>query len=224
MEEYLCFDMRYKKTILLILILIAGMVVQQMGWLDWQQLYEQGKQYSRMWWFPPVIIISMVVLFAFAQPGSMLFWVAGSFYETIAATIIIVAGGAGGALAAYAVCRRLSGGFAEDIPSSRYFRFLRRHTDPAILCAVRVTPNFPHSVINYGAGILGVPVTRFLITTLLGLSIKGFLYASIARDAVTAGTLADVLDLKTIGLLFVLAALFLFGNRLLRYGLPFRGR
>jgi len=211
--------MKYKKTIILILFLALGILAQQMGWFDWQWLYEQCRQYAHMWWFPLAIIASMVVLFAFAQAGSMLFWVAGLFYETITATIIIVAGGVGGGLAAYAFSRRLSGGFARKLPSSRYFRFFRRHTDAATLCAVRITPNFPHSVINYGAGILGVPVPRFLITTCLGLTIKGFIYASIARNAATADGVTDILNLKTIGLLLVLAALFLAGKWILRYGL-----
>jgi uncharacterized membrane protein YdjX (TVP38/TMEM64 family) len=214
--------MKYKKTIILILLLALGILAQQLGWFDWQWLYEQGKQYAHMWWFPLAIIASMVVLFAFAQAGSMLFWVAGLFYETIPATIIIVAGGVGGALAAYAFCRRMSGGFVRKLPSSRYFRFIRRHTDAATLCAVRITPNFPHSVINYGAGILGVPVPRFLITTFLGLTIKGYIYASIARNAATADEVTDILNLKTIGLLFVLAALFLAGKWILRYGLSVR--
>jgi uncharacterized membrane protein YdjX (TVP38/TMEM64 family) len=93
--------MKYKKTIILIILLALGILAQQLGWFDWQWLYEQGKQYAHMWWFPLAIIAAMVVLFAFAQAGSMLFWVAGLFYGTITATIIIVAGGVGGALAAY---------------------------------------------------------------------------------------------------------------------------
>jgi uncharacterized membrane protein YdjX (TVP38/TMEM64 family) len=211
--------MKYKKTIILILLLALGILAQQMGWFDWQWLYERCKQYAHMWWFPLAIIASMIVLFAFAQAGSMLFWVAGLFYETITATIIIVAGGVGGALAAYAFSHRLSGGFVKKLPSSRYFRFIRRHTDAATLCAVRITPNFPHSVINYGAGILGVPIPRFLITAFLGFTIKGFIYASIARNAATADKITDILNLKTIGLLLVLAALFLAGNWILKYGL-----
>jgi membrane protein DedA with SNARE-associated domain len=67
-----------------------------------------------------------------------------------------------------------------------------------------------------------VPVPRFLITTFLGLTVKGFIYASIAHNAATMDEVADLVNLKIIGLLLVLAALFLAGNWILKYGLSVR--
>jgi uncharacterized membrane protein YdjX (TVP38/TMEM64 family) len=206
------------KIILLGLILILGILAVQLGWFDWRLFLHQGEQYAHLWWFAPAVIVAKVVLYTFALPGSTLIWVAGLFYHPIAATLIIVAGGTGGALAAYGFCQRMSADAHRRIETSRFFQFLRRHSDWATLCAIRILPNFPHSVINYGSGLLALPLPRFVISTVVGFAVKGYLYAAMIRNAATADTLAEVIDLKILGPLFILAALFLVGKAIQRRG------
>ncbi|MBR9980904.1 MAG: VTT domain-containing protein [Desulfatitalea sp.] len=206
------------KIILPGLILVLGILLGQLGWFDWRLLLHRGEQYAHLWWFVPAVIATKVVLYTFALPGSTLIWVAGLLFDPIAATLIIVAGGTGGALAAYGFCRRMSADARRRLEGSRLFQFLHRHSDWATLCAIRILPNFPHSVINYGSGLLALPLPRFLISTVVGFGVKGYLYAVMIRNAATADTFADMVDLKTLGPLFVLAALFLVGKAIRRRG------
>jgi uncharacterized membrane protein YdjX (TVP38/TMEM64 family) len=204
------------KFILLGLLFAAGIIVHQSGWFDWRIFLEQGEEYAHSWWFVPAIIAAQVVLYTFALPGSSLIWVAGLFYEPLVATMIIVAGGVGGAAAAYAFTRRMSVDAAVKIEASRFFGFLRKHTDWATLCAMRTLPNFPHAVINYGAGILKVPLPLFLFSTGIGFTAKGYLYASMIHHAVKADSLSDVIDLKLLAPLFILTVLFMLGKLIQR--------
>ena len=71
-------------------------------------------------------------------------------------------------------------------------------------------------MINYGSGILAVPLPRFLISTAAGFAAKGFIYASMIRNAADADTVAEAIDLKTLGPLLVLASLFLAGRAIQR--------
>ncbi|MCJ8501201.1 TVP38/TMEM64 family protein [Desulfatitalea alkaliphila] len=207
---------RYK-PILFGLVVVLGIVAGQLGWFDWRLFVAQGERYAHLWWFIPALIAAKVVLYTFALPGSTLIWVAGLFYQPLTATAIIVAGGTLGALAAYGLCRWLAGkGGGSPAKPARVLRFLYSNSDWGTLLAVRTLPNFPHSVINYGAGVLAVPLPRFLIATAVGFTIKGFLYALMIRNAATADTIAEAIDLQTLGPLFVLAALFLAGPALQR--------
>lgn len=200
------------KIIMFALLISAGVILHLLGWFDWRRFIELGEEYAHTWWFAPAIIIIKVVLYTFALPGSVMFWVAGLFYNPITATLVIVAGGVGGASAAYFFARSISRGDADKVESSRFFSLLNKHTDLATLCAVRTLPNFPHTVINYGSAILNVPFPRFIISTLVGFTVKGYLYSSMIRRAATADGLSDVIDLKTFGSLIIVAALFIAGK------------
>lgn len=205
------------KIMILGVILSTGVILHLLGWFDVRRFLAEAEAYARAWWFAPAIVVAKVALYAFALPGSMLIWVAGLFYAPLTATMVIVAGGTGGAVAAYAFTRGMSTDFAGGIESSRFFNLLRRHSDLATLCAIRTLPNFPHSVINYGAGILGVPLPRFIAATIVGFSAKGYLYASMIRRAATAEGFSDVVDLRTVGSLFIIAGLFVAGKLIQRY-------
>jgi uncharacterized membrane protein YdjX (TVP38/TMEM64 family) len=207
-----------RKVIALVLIIGAGIVMQQLGWFDWTRFLAQAQKHAHSWWLPVVLIAAKIVLYAFALPGSFLIWLSGLLYDPLPATVISMAGGVGGAAAAYAVCRRLSEEYTIRIEASRLFQFLHRHTDFAMLAALRSLPNFPHSVINYGAGIIGVPLPRFLLASTIGFAAKGYLYTTMISHAVDADHIADAIDLNTLGPLFILAALFLIGKFIQRSG------
>lgn len=200
------------KIIMLGLLISAGVILHLLGWFDWRRFIELGEEYAHTWWFAPAIIMVKMVLYTFALPGSVMFWVAGLFYDPIPATAVIVAGGVGGATTAYFFARSISGEDAGRVETTRLFSLMRKNTDLATLCAVRTLPNFPHTVINYGAAILNVPLPRFIISTLVGFTIKGYLYSSMIRRAATADGFSGIIDLRTIGSLLIVAALFMAGK------------
>lgn len=105
-----------------------------------------------------------------------------------------------------------------SIETSRFFSFLQKHSDFATLCAIRTFPSFPHTVINYGAAVLQVPLPRFVMSTAVGFAIKGYLYASVLRRAAKANGISEAFDLKTVSILGVVAVLFIAGKAIQHYG------
>jgi len=204
------------KLIILGVIIVTGITLHQLGIFDWRRFLEIGEQYAHTWWFPPVIIIIKALLYMFALPGSSMYWVAGLLFEPLYATTIVVTGGVSGAILAYRFSQGMSKDAAERIQSSRFFKVIRNHSDFATLSAIRSLPNFPHSVINYGSGMLGVPMTRFLTSTIIGFTAKGYLYTSAIHHAATADDLSDVIRLQTVLPLIVLTLLFVAGKLLQR--------
>lgn len=204
------------KLILLGIILVSGFILHQLGIFDWHRFLDLGGHYASRWWFPAAVILVKAFLYMFALPGSSMYWVAGLFFEPLIATPIVVAGGVSGAILAYLFSQKLSADSVERISSSRFFRVIRDHSDFPTLCAIRTLPNFPHSVINYGSGILRVPLPRFIGATIIGFAAKGFLYTSAIHHAATADYLSDAIRLETILPLIGLTVLFLAGKFLQR--------
>lgn len=204
------------KLIILGVIVVTGIIFHQMGIFDWRRFLEIGEQYAHTWWFPPVIVIVKALLYMFALPGSSMYWVAGLLFDPLYATIIVVIGGVTGAILAYRFSQGLSKDAAARIQSSRFFKVIHNHSDFATLSAVRSLPNFPHSVINYGSGMLNIPMTRFLTSTIIGFTAKGYLYTSAIHHAATADDMSDVIRLQTVLPLLILTLLFVAGKLLQR--------
>jgi len=51
----------------------------------------------------------------------------------------------------------------------------------------------PHSVLNYAAGVLRLPLGSFLIAAAVGFAVKSYLYSSVIHRALAAGRPADLL-------------------------------
>jgi len=208
------------KLIIFLVIVATAITLHQLGVFDWYRLVEVGEIYAHTWWFPVVVIITKAVMYMFAMPGSSMYWVAGILFEPIYATIIVVIGGVGGSLLAYGFSQRMSAESAQRIQSSRFFSVIRNHSDFLTLSAIRTLPNFPHSIINYGSGMLRVPLPRFIISTIIGFTAKGYLYTAAIHHAATADDLSDVIQLETVLPLIGLTLLFAIGKFFQRKKLP----
>lgn len=204
------------KLVILGLIVIAGVILHQTGVIDWHTLLEMGELYAHTWWFPAAIVIVKAVLYMFAMPGSSMYWISGLFFRPPVATTLVVIGGVSGAVLAYYFSQKMSQEMADRIRTSRFFGIMRNHSDFATLSAIRTLPNFPHSIINYGSGILNVPMPRFLLSTIIGFTAKGYLYTSAIHYAATADELAEVVRWETILPLVGLTLLFIIGKLLQR--------
>ncbi len=110
------------KLLILVAIIVTGIVLHQLGILDWYRLLEVGEKYAHTWWFPPLVIIVKAVLYMFAMPGSSMYWVAGLLFTPLYATTIVVIGGVAGSVMAYYFSRSMSKGPADRIKKSRFFR------------------------------------------------------------------------------------------------------
>jgi uncharacterized membrane protein YdjX (TVP38/TMEM64 family) len=203
-----------RTTILFAALVVTLSLLHYTGILPWHQLLHAGEAFAHRWWFPLLVIGAKILLYAFALPGSLLIWLVAPVYEPAFATLIIAAGGVAGGCAAFYVSRHVTADSRRRISASPFFRLLNRHSDLLTLSAARMLPNFPHSVINYGSGILQVPLSVFALSTAIGFVAKGYLYALAIRQAATAEGLSDLISIETTIPLFVLAALLIAGKLL----------
>ncbi|MFH7320535.1 TVP38/TMEM64 family protein [Desulfurivibrio sp. D14AmB] len=197
------------KTLILPGLLLAGIAVQYLELVDWFEVLEISRGYAHHWWFPPLITLLMILAYTLALPGSIFIWISGVLFMPGPAALIIALGGLGGAVAAYFFSRRLSDGMTSRITNSPLFAILQRHGDFVALSAVRLLPGFPHSVINYGAGILQLPLTAFVPATLIGFGVKGYLYATAIHQVTRADEGARFVTWQLLAPLLILAGLFL---------------
>src|SRR3970282_534326 len=160
----------------------------------------------------------------------MLLWVAALIFPPAAAAVILTAGGTSGALGAYLLPRRVTAlDWAEARPrrpdhllarpgpaldraearQRRLYHLLERQGDFFTLCALRVLPGMPHSVINYAAGILALPLARFLSASALRLAVKSYLYSSALHAAARGASPAELMRPAVLGPLILIALLLL---------------
>lgn len=173
----------------------------------WQQALQWIRDHSQAWWLPPALILIQVLLYMFALPGPSLLWAAAAIYPPLVATSILVAGGSLGGVAGYLLSRRLSTSHLAHLRENRHFQRLQRQGDFFTLCALRLTPGFPNSIINYGSGILRLPLGHFIVASLIGISVKAFLFSNVIYHAVAASGPADMLRHEIIVPLLVLVGL-----------------
>jgi len=197
------------KAILLVGLIVLGIALKRLGIFDWYPYLHLAESYAHHWWFPLAIVLAKTILYTFALPGSIFYWVAGLVYPPLKATLIITLGGVTGAIAAFAFSQRMASGSMNKIGTSRFFRFIQGHSDFITLCAIRTLPTFPHSVINYGSGILHVPWRRFIFSTTIGFGVKGYLYASTIRHAALADEMSDCVSMETMLPFMILVLLFI---------------
>jgi uncharacterized membrane protein YdjX (TVP38/TMEM64 family) len=200
---------------LLALLLAFGLGAHFLEWFEWREALAWARGHAGQWWLPLVLVLLQTVLFMLALPGSTLLWVVAPLYAPPAATLILTAGGAGGALAAYWFARRLTVARQERLRRHRAWRLLASESDFLTLCALRLVPAFPHSVLNYGAGIVHLPLGRFIAAAAIGFGLKSFLYSSVIHRVLEATDARDLLRAEAVPLLFLLALLLL-GAHVLR--------
>lgn len=204
------------KLAALLLLVLVGILLDQAGVIDWHRIRARLEPVADQWWLPPLLAGMQAVLFALALPGTALIPVAALLYTPLSATLITVAGGVAGSLTARHAARRVGDRWQEQAIRSPTYRLLERHSDFFTLCLVRILPGFPHSIINYGCGLLKVEAARFTVATAIGFAVKGYLYAAAIYEAGEADEPSDLIRIDTLWPLLTLAALLAAGH-LLRY-------
>ncbi|MCC5794619.1 MAG: VTT domain-containing protein [Chromatiales bacterium] len=195
--------------LLLVLLILLGIVLDALGLFDPRAALERLRDWPAGWALALTLISIQVLMFALALPGSAMVWVVAVLYPPWASTAILTVGGTAGALAAWLFAARMTGDSMND---NRVYRLLERQGDFLTLCAVRLLPGFPHSLINYAAGTLSLPLPRFLVSSAVGLGAKAWLYSSAIHELAGAASAADMISWRTIAPLVVLALLALGGS------------
>lgn len=191
-------------------VLVLLMVLQMLGVIDLSGLVDTLTAYGDRVWMPVVLVGLMTVMYAFALPASTLMLAAGVMYAPVWATTWSTLGGVLGGVAAYMLVERLSRERIERYTKSHFYKRLQTHAGLGELTALRVMPGFPHSVINYSAGLLHVPLPVFLLSSTMGHAVKAYVYTS-AMHAATHVDADASFSWATVWPL-VLLALFLFAG------------
>ena len=157
------------------------------------------------------VILIMAVTLAFGLPGSIGLWLIAPFYPPHVATPMLILGSVGGALGAYHLAARIGDGWTPGKLTRKIMRMLEKRSDFLTQCALRVLPGFPHSVINYAAGLRRLPLRTFVIAAVIGLGIKWAVYASAIHGALEAVEKEDALSPEVVMPLVALTLLLLIG-------------
>lgn len=177
---------------------VIGLAVQALDLVDVRALLDWARGLAAHWWFVVLLLVLQVLLFTFALPGSTVLWLVAPLFAPAVASAILTAGGCIGALAAYAFARRLTGASITRLQGTRGFRLMQREGGFLLQCALRLAPGFPHSVLNYAAGTLRLPLAPFMASTAIGFALKTWLYCHAIDAALAAGRPADLLDMQTL--------------------------
>lgn len=209
--------------VLLVLLALTGGVLERTGLLDWRAAVALAQGYAGQWWLAPAMAVVMAVLYSFGLPGSLITWVAGIVFPPLIAAPTVVLGGVAGALGAYSLARvaRTSRDGGSGGERRRLVRLLARRSDFATLAAFRLAPGFPHSAINFAAGMLRVPVGRFAAASACGMAVKGTIYVSAIHQATKVAALDQAISWRTAATLSGLALVLVALPPLLRFA---RGR
>ncbi len=199
------------KLILAGLLISLGLGMEVAGLFEPLRWLEYARGYTQHWWLIVILILAQALLFTFALAGSLFLWVAAPLYPPPVAVFILASGGTLGGLGAYYFSRYLTADWKRRIENSRSYRVLHRGENFFTLFAMRVFPGFPHALVNYSAGILNARLDHFVITAILGISIKSFVYARVIYHAGSTLSIDALLDPWILGPLILLSAMGLLG-------------
>ncbi|MBE9537235.1 MAG: TVP38/TMEM64 family protein [Proteobacteria bacterium] len=200
------------RSLLLVALLATGVSLYFMGLFDVIRLLEWAEGYTKFWWVAAGLALLQALFFMLALPGSTFLWVIAPLYPPLAATLILVAGSTMGAMGGYLFARRLTGPWRARIGENRFFRLLEKRSDFLTQCALRTVPAFPHSFINYSAGVLKLPLLPFLLAAMVGISIKTILYTTAIHGAMKASDPSELIRIETMGPLVILTLLFVLAH------------
>ncbi|WP_455374884.1 TVP38/TMEM64 family protein [Kaarinaea lacus] len=198
---------RFWQPVILLIMVVLGIVLHYSGVLDWEKILHWAQRESHHWWIPIVLISLQILLFTLAMPGSAMLLVVAPLYSPGSATLILTTGSTLGALGAYLFARRETLTWSQRVKDNHLFHVLEQRGDFLSLCAIRLIPAFPHSVINYSAGILHLSIAPFILSSMIGLGTKSFLYSNAIYGAIQASNLYELIRFDILGPLLFLAVI-----------------
>ncbi|WP_447528608.1 TVP38/TMEM64 family protein [Vreelandella sp. TE19] len=192
------------------LLMMVGYV-----WLWYSPDLAEFKRWAAGMSHHPAVIVSVVaamaVTLAIGLPGSIGLWLIAPFYTPWMATPMLTLGSVIGALGAYQLAARFHERIKPGGLTEKVMHTLEQRSDMLTQCALRILPGFPHSVINYAAGLNRLPLGPYLLAATLGLSVKWGVYSSAIYGALEAIEEENALQFDVLLPLVALALLLLIG-------------
>lgn len=208
----------FKLANLVFLLALIGIGVLLVWWepVPAAQLWDWGERLASTPAILAGLLLLQAVLFTFALPGSLVFWVVAPFNPPWLSTLVMLGGSLSGAAGARYFSMYLKRRSRKENSSSAVTRLLQRRADFFTQCAIRALPGFPHSLINYAAGVLHLPLPTFVAATTAGLGIKWGVYSTAVYEATEVAEGKAALGASTFIPLAILAVLLLLGAWLRR--------
>ncbi len=207
------YPVRHWRSLLLVALIVTGLVLAVWYTPDLRMFLEWGDRIADQPWAMIAVVVLMAVLFVFALPGSLMFWLIAPFHPPMVSVTMLLIGSLAGTFGAYRMSARLGRDWSRGgARAERLLGLLSHRGDLLTQCALRMLPGFPHSLVNYAGGVLRLPLGTFMLAAFLGLAVKWWVYAGAAFGAVEAIETGDALQLRTLLPLFILAALLLVGT------------
>lgn len=202
---------RNKKLWFIPLLILVGFGLSVWQPFGLRELLDWGRLISDMPLVIAAILLVMVIMFSFGLPASFGLWLIAPFQPPVVSTALLVVASVLGALGGYMVSRRLRGDWKPTGFSAKVVDLLEERSDWATQMALRILPGFPHSVVNFAGGLLLLPLTVFLISATIGLTIKWAVYATAVYGLVDAVETGDAIQASALVPLIVLSALLIAG-------------
>jgi len=175
------------------------------------QLLDWGAWLVHQPWAIALLIALQAVLYSLALPGTAVVWLVAPFHAPLFSIAALLLGSVSGALGGYLVSSRLSEGW-QPRRGAWLLRLLTQRSDFFTQFALRVLPGCPHWAVNYGGGILRVPLTSFMCAAVLGLGIKMSLYVWVIYNTANAAQIGADIGLATLWPLLLLATTLVAGS------------
>ncbi len=192
-------------------LVVTGLIIAAWSPLDTETLLGWGHKLGTNPWFWIAASIVMAILFTFGLPGSLGLWLIAPFNPPWISTILLVAASTLGGIGGYTFSSMMAARGRDVEEPNKLMQILQRSSDFLTLTALRMLPGFPHSAINFACGLLRVPLPRFMLATMIGLSVKWGVYASAIHGITDAAEAGDALRPSAMLPLFALVILSLIG-------------
>lgn len=184
-------------------------------WLWYSPDLMAAKQWASEASHHPLVIIGvmliMAVTLAIGLPGSIGLWLIAPFYPPLFATLMLTVSSVAGAYGAYQIAVRAGKRWTPSGLTLKVMLMLEKRSDLMTQCAMRILPGFPHSVINFAAGLCSIPLKTYLLAATLGLAVKWGVYSSAIYGALEAIEEENALQFEVLLPLLALALLLLIG-------------
>lgn len=192
----------------LLLLLTAPVTLWLLARQGWKPSPEAFHALVASWGLlGPVLYIGLFVIRPLILfPSIFLFIAGGLAFGAVLGTLYALAGALLGACVAFGLARRLGREYVEAKLGGRFSAAVRGDWGPRVVFFLNLLPVAPVSLINYGAGLSGLPLRRFLPATALGLAPRIFAYCFFG-SALLAGSRQLALASGLLGLLVLAPAL-----------------
>lgn len=172
-----------------IIISVALLVAWRFGYFDLDRkdrIVDLMNRVRGTWWGGPVYVAAYVLVIALGLPATLLTILGGAMFGFSRGLLFAWSGAMIGTIVTHWVARTIGKGPVKRIfGNHKLLRELRKRADVWMLVRLRVLPVAPFGVLDYVAGLAGVPLRTLLIATGAGILPSMAAYAYVGQQVAT---------------------------------------